>query len=235
VFAQAYSCPRKKLAAKQVPENGRNVRRFADLVHGADLPSEHKFYASRKRIHVWCGDHRGSSGCEKTADVAEETDGTFDVFDDLDGRNQIEGSWTESGGEVILIKIEQDVGQAGFESFCSSIDSHNIAAEGMQSFGYCSRARTQVSGTHARERVSWEHAFCHELMESFVGGRMHLDQARHIAVDSAALALLSYVCAGRHALPANESGFQKTAVAKLESFRATLLTVWTTKSKWVSV
>jgi hypothetical protein len=105
------------------------------------------------------------------------TDGTFDVFDDLDGRNQVERSWTEFGGEVILIKIERDVGQAGFKSFCSSIDGHNIAAEGMQPFGHGSRARTQISGADARERVFCEYAFGHELMESFVGCRMHLGQA----------------------------------------------------------
>src|ERR1700687_3126708 len=85
MLAQAYSCPRKKLAAKQVPENGRNVRRFAELVHGADFPSEEERPAGGKRIDVWCGDHRNSSRSEQTPDVSEETDGALDVFDDLDG------------------------------------------------------------------------------------------------------------------------------------------------------
>jgi len=83
VLAQAYACPREKLAAKQVPENGRNVCRFAELVHGADFPSEQKLCASGKRIDVWCGDHRNSPRSEQTADVAEETDGALE-FDDLD-------------------------------------------------------------------------------------------------------------------------------------------------------
>jgi len=67
------------------------------------------------------------------------------------------------------------VGQASFESFGSSIDGQNIAAEGMQPRGHDARARTQVGGTNAMARVSCEYVFCHELMEPFVGCRMHLD------------------------------------------------------------
>jgi hypothetical protein len=67
------------------------------------------------------------------------------------------------------------VGQAGFESFGSSIDGQSIAAEGTQPCGHGARARTQVGGANARTRVSCEYAFCHELMEPFVGCRMHLD------------------------------------------------------------
>jgi hypothetical protein len=47
-------------------------RRFADLVYGADLPSEQQLWASGMRIDVWCGSRRNSPGREQTTDVAEQ-------------------------------------------------------------------------------------------------------------------------------------------------------------------
>ena len=57
--------------------------RFAEFIHSADFPSEHKLHLSGKRINIWCGDQPNSVRSEQTNDIAEETDGAFDVLDDF--------------------------------------------------------------------------------------------------------------------------------------------------------
>ncbi len=63
---------RQQLTVKKVPENRRDMRRFADLVHHANFSGQEEFDARGSVIHIGCRHHSDSAGFEQAADVAKE-------------------------------------------------------------------------------------------------------------------------------------------------------------------
>ena len=87
------------------------------------------------------------------------------MLDDFDGRDQVEGSWTKLGGEVILIKIERDVGQGlGLSTEMAAYAVYEMVSENMAS----------AARVHAVERG----AIVHNYTLIAFGGAAPLHAAR---------------------------------------------------------
>jgi hypothetical protein len=103
------------------------VRGLAKLIHRAYPSGEKEFCPRRKGFHIWSRYYCNASGGQKAPDVAEEANRAFDMLDDLDGSDEITGTWSKLGSEVVPIKVNGDMGQTSHKAISSPVDRKDVA------------------------------------------------------------------------------------------------------------
>jgi hypothetical protein len=168
MLAEPDAGTRQDLSLEKIPEDGRDVRWLAVLVHCADFASEQKLEARRERVDVWCGNHGHAAWCEEAPDIAQETDGAFDMLDDFDGGDKIERIMAELRGKLGVIEIETHVRHRGGETIGVAVYREHIAAERLETRGHGSGSGAKIGSAHAGARVTPEDTLANKIVEAAV-------------------------------------------------------------------
>jgi hypothetical protein len=156
------------LSLEKIPEDGRDVRWLAVLVHCADFASEQKLEARRERVDVWCGNHGDAAWCEEAPNIAQETDRAFDMLDDFDGGDKIERIMAELRGKLGVIEIETLVRQRGGETIGVAGDPEDNSAERLETRGHGTGPGAKIGSAHAGARVTREDTLANKIVEAAV-------------------------------------------------------------------
>lgn len=122
------------------------MRRIAEFIHHSDFPTKEESEARWKRVDVRSGYHGTAGWREELTNIFQEIDGAFDMLDDLDGDDQVEGTCSDRLSEMPIVQILCEELLTSLIGGGIAVNGEHIESQTAEPLAHCAGSGTQIEG-----------------------------------------------------------------------------------------
>ena len=132
------------------------------------FPFSKKLHTRREAVHVRRRQDRHPICLQQTPDVAQESDWTFYVLDDLDGNYQVEAAFAELDRKIGLVEVRLRERHIGLERLGPAVRGTHVPPSLPEPRGKRPGAGAEIDGAPTGPAIRRKDFLEHEIMQARV-------------------------------------------------------------------